>query len=359
MSFKGYVKFLSFERDFYDKLSRIPEIDEPSLTYAQLLNISEGLSPSISLGTGGLMFELFVLRFGIARHRKVIVEEKVESKLKDEIVKRYILQFWFECISKLPMVKRRSNTQLYLATMALEYRGLSRLGIQFLALCGVATNPRTYDRKRLVSLKNYGESIGLQLSLGGYVICFDNYCHQYFMPRLSTNRDKIMLQTNCTVVAASVTQEYTDTRFVRTPSGRVLPSVPPAKHLLYKYVQSFIDDLKNALCDIGDSTGDNYKYWPIARVVIDNVRKVPAELDAPNPTDENHDHSRGLKNFRPLMVSADHPSSNEGTANTMTRVFKMCKDVLQHSYVFARVDIDPWMKWLRVCFLQLIQLIFS
>ena len=83
-------------------------------------------------------------------------------------------------------------------------------------------------------------------------------------------------------------------------------------------------------------------------MAVDNVRKMPAELDEPNPLEENRDHSRGLKNFRPWFVSADNPSSNEGTANTMTRIFKAGREVLRHSYLFARMDIDPWMKWLRV-----------
>ena len=112
------------------------------------------------------MFELFVLRFGIERHRKAISDSKMDSKTQTEIIKRYTMLFWFECISKLPQVKRRSNTQLYLATLALEYRGLSRVGIQFLSLCGVATSPRTYDRKRIANIDMYDKNINLRLQLG-------------------------------------------------------------------------------------------------------------------------------------------------------------------------------------------------
>ena len=83
-------------------------------------------------------------------------------------------------------------------------------------------------------------------------------------------------------------------------------------------------------------------------MVVDNVHKVPAELDVENPLDENNDHSHGLAHFRPWFVSADNPSSNQGTANTMTRLYKASKEVLRHSYPFFKMDIDPWMKWLRV-----------
>ena len=169
------------------------------------------------------------------------------------------------------------------------------------------------------------------------------------MPRIDAKRENIMLQANCTVHAISVTQTIVDTRFVRSPTtGVVYPSVPPAKVILAKYIAPLIDELKLALFKIGDRTGDNYNYWPIAGVVIDDVRKVPAELDNPNPADENQDHSRGLRNLRPWFVSADNPASNQGTANTMTRIYKAGRPILEHSYMFACMDIDPWMKCLRV-----------
>ena len=41
---------------------------------------SEDLIPSVHLGTGGFMFELFILRFGIARHREALEDGPVSSR---------------------------------------------------------------------------------------------------------------------------------------------------------------------------------------------------------------------------------------------------------------------------------------
>lgn len=359
MSFSAFLKFFEAERTFYYDLARHPKLDDPQLTYEDLLGICEKIMPSVCLRTGGLMFESFVIRFGIRRHRECLLEGKLESKVRAEIIRSYTMLFWFEVVTKVVHINRKANTPLFLVTLALEYRGLSRLGIQFLAFCGVATNPRTYDRKRTANLGSYGTYLQSLLSIGGYLIPFDNYCHQYFMPRIETKRDKIMLQTNCTVVAISVTPTIVDTRFVRAPNGVVYPSIPPKKVILFRYLRNFVAELKNSLCDIGDRTGDNYTYWPIARVVRDNVRRIPAQLDQPNPQDENKNHDRGLKNFKPWFVSPDHPASNQGTANIMTRIYKECKQVLQHSYILSRMDVDPWMKWLRVISLSLSRFLTS
>lgn len=118
MSYRRFVHFVNFERRFYDELSKQPKLDEPSMAYEDLMSISQALFPCAFLSTGGMMFDLFVLRFGIERHRKAMMDEKMDTKIGEEIVKRCTMLFVFECISKLPQVKRRSNTQLYLTTLA-------------------------------------------------------------------------------------------------------------------------------------------------------------------------------------------------------------------------------------------------
>ena len=79
MSFRDYLYFVKMERGFYSELAKNEMLEDPSLTYDGLLSLSESIIPSYSLNTGGLMLELYVLRFGIERHRKAIEDRKVNS----------------------------------------------------------------------------------------------------------------------------------------------------------------------------------------------------------------------------------------------------------------------------------------
>lgn len=360
MPLKEYRQHIDLERAFYDKLANYKELHDPSITVDGILKLCETIEPSEFLGTGGMYFELFILRFGMEKHRKTILslltteDGKMQTEDQEAMYKEYALRFWFETISKLAMVKRKCNTQLFLFTLAMDYRGLSRMGIQYLAFCGVATHPRTFDRKRNVDISTYENVIKLLLTTGSAVIGWDNFCHSFWSPKIDVGREYITMNTNCTVGALSVTEHPIDNRFIYDSEGKIIPSVPESKFTLAKYVEQVISELKDALCDIKDVTGDLYTYWPMARVVRDVVQRVPAQLDHPLPTDDNKDHSRGLKHFIPWFVSADNPSSNQGTANTFTRIIRDCKENLKKSYIYLRIDGDPYMKVLRVIFFMVL-----
>ena len=88
MSLKHCLYFINVERDLYSKLAERDLLEDPSLTYDGLMKLSEEILPSTILETGGFMFKLFVLRFGIERYRKAMSETKMDSKTQTEIIKR-------------------------------------------------------------------------------------------------------------------------------------------------------------------------------------------------------------------------------------------------------------------------------
>lgn len=361
--YHDYYHFIDLEYIFYEKLATREELNDPSLTYESLFDLCDAISPSLVLGTGGILFELFILRFGAHKHRSLLRKQldlrpgkPLHLEDHNEIVRQYSLLFWFEVISKLPLTNRNCNTQLFLFTLALEYRGLSRLGIQYLALCGAATNPRTFDRKRLQELSHYDSTITRLVDNGQAVFGFDNYSHFFWTPKIAVGQSSSKLGTNCTVGAISIPQITLPNNILYNLNGDIIPSTPRVKVTLACYVKPFINDLKHILCDIKDVTGDHYTYWPLARVVRENISTVPASVqiqgDKQDEKDENQDHSRGLKHFRPWFVSADDPSSNFGTTNTIVRFFKEGMEALKRKYLYVRMDVDLWMKWLRVMFLH-------
>lgn len=70
--FSDYYHFIDIETTFYEQLAACPELDDPSLTYEALLALCDQICPSLVLGTGGLMFELFILRFGSREHCQLL-----------------------------------------------------------------------------------------------------------------------------------------------------------------------------------------------------------------------------------------------------------------------------------------------
>lgn len=364
--FSGHYYYIDFERKFYRRLATRDELHSPNLTYTTFMDICDEIEPSLIFGTGSIMFELYVLRFGSDKHRALLrrqIRENPGIPLDpldhEEILKKYSLLFYFECISKLPLVNRNCNTQLFLLTLALEYRGLSRLGIQFLALFGAAANPRTFDRKRNVELEKYDKALKLHIDKGEVVFGMDNFCHSFWNSRIETGKKNSIKSANVMVGAVSIPQVILPNEIRYTLQGNIIPSVPTEKVTLACYVRAFLNDLKRVLWDIKDKTGDFYTYWPVSRVVRQNITTIPAsaqfdQVNVSGQPDENKDHARGLRNFRPWFVSGDNPSSNFGALNSMLRLFKEALDVLNRRYLYVRIDVDLYMKWLRVLTLILL-----
>ena len=80
------------------------------------------------------------------------------SSLQDftkQILTTFTLPFWFHVITTSPCINRTRNKPLAQLTLMLEYRGLSRFGIEILAACKVATHTSTHDRIRDTRLLIY------------------------------------------------------------------------------------------------------------------------------------------------------------------------------------------------------------
>ena len=192
VDYNGYLGFVDLERDFYTALAKRDELNDPSLTYNQLFDICRDILPGKCPGLPGLMFELFVLRFGQKKDREILLKDPNENRIDVEtikaLMKKYALRFWFETITKLTNNHPCANTQVFLFTLSLEYRGLSRLGIQYLAFCGVANNPRTYDRKRDAKIESYDADLKIDIEMRQCIFAWDNFCKQWFTPAIKSGR---------------------------------------------------------------------------------------------------------------------------------------------------------------------------
>lgn len=286
----------SFERSLLDMLCSFDEFSSCSISAHTVLLLSEKLAPSFVLGFGGILFEVFVLRLSNqSTHDSLmkLIREKTESsftilqnqELKNKLKTTFMLPFWFHIIRTSASLNRKRNKALAQWTLMLEYRGLSRFGIEILAACKVATHPRTHDRKRNNRLLNYDNDNKRIILQGKAVIAIDNYSHFYGSATISLNRPNQLLLANNTVAGLSVLRTPLELNFIHTPSGEIRPSVPRHRDVLATYVDQFLANLINALQDTNSKTSKPYLFWEISRVVEEKVNTIPLRPKLHRDTD--------------------------------------------------------------------------
>ena len=198
--------------------------------------LSEKLSPSYILGSGGVLFESFILRRCSVKDHNMfmtLVRQKknsglqifVNEEFKNKLVSKFSIPFWYHVIQCCASIHQRNNNKpLEQLTLNLEYRGLSRFGIEIMAACGAATPPRTHDRKRNENLLKYDEENKQIVLEGQAVIAIDNYSHFYGSPTVSLKRTNQIILANNTVAGLSLIREPVNLDFVYTQGMKfVLP----------------------------------------------------------------------------------------------------------------------------------------
>lgn len=356
MDSDSLVKHASLERRILIQISKRSEISDPSLNFEQVLLLSESVCPSLYLGAGGVLFELYILRLGKPRHVSFIETGlsnvgQVEIdflKKKESLLKDHALPFWFYVISSLPCVNQKCNTQLYRFSLNLEYRGLSRFGFQILSSCKVALNPRTYDRKRASHLVSYDNENKKFILDNKVLLCFDNYNHYYSNPLVSLNKQSNLALANFTVVGLTYLRTEIDNSHIKLPNGIIRTSVPKKLLALGAFVKSVRKLLHQTFNGFNDQVSAPYQYWEISRVVRERISCIPMRSEVKLITDDPHPE-RGLSLYRPFMVSNQNTGSNKGLANVLTKILQLVSGLLATSYFYLRVDVDIYMKILRVC----------
>ena len=181
------------------------------------------------------------------------------------------------------------------------------------------------------------------------VIGFDNYHHAYGSSVNNKVRNTQLVLANFTVFGISLCKEEVDTSFVYDDFKDPLPSVPPAKESLLKYVDPIMDKIRTDLCDMNDTSGRDYCYWNVSRVVRDDLRAVP--IRAYNNIDAKAENDRGRENYKPCFVSGRNSASNIGVAHILSHVFNAIKDIhYQSRYSFVKMDVNLYVKFLQVLF---------
>lgn len=125
-----------------------------------------------------------------------------------------------------------------------------------------------------------------------------------------------------------------------------MTSVPPTLKVLAAFIRNVLATLKHSFHTFAGLLTAPYKFWEVSRVVREKIASIPLESKIRLPSDE--DRPRGLSNYRPFKVSKHNTASNEGLANIFIQMIKLTSDVVQKEYFYLRVDVDLYMKIIRV-----------
>lgn len=348
-----FVGVWKTEHKLYKKLARDPVILNHETTITGILTRIEFLARSCVLGTGGWLFESYILRCGMTSDREMLQKQILKNIPFDDwviahLVRSYSVQFWYQVITSIHKVNKFACEPLQMFTLLLEYHGLSRLGTHLLAFCGGCLLPRTNDRNRDTKLVQYDEESKKFILEGKAVIAFDNYSHSFGSAAMRLNKGTHMNHMNVTVGGLSIMKHPVDQSFV-LQRGEFCHSIPSSKAELEPFVEVVLDRLCNALVEIQQETKKDFSYFEIARCVREDIETVPLTSREVEKEDSKIEDHFDLHSFRPLFVSDRNSAENEGMAHLMSYIFNLCIEVIgNHKYVYVRMDAAVFCKWLRV-----------
>lgn len=107
-----------------------------------------------SVGTGGILFEMFLGFYASYSSRRLWIHLKQEvkdnphsdvSEVVESIVCKSRNSFYFHLLSCLRSRGTSVNKQLFYLTLIMQHKGLSRSGMQLLGLMNLCLSPRSYD----------------------------------------------------------------------------------------------------------------------------------------------------------------------------------------------------------------------
>jgi hypothetical protein len=170
----------------------------------------------------------------------------------------------------------------------------------------------------------------------------DNYNHAYGSPVVSLEQKNMLRMANFTVCGISVCQHMVDNTFVLDDSDMPLPSLPDQKVTLAAFIRPLLNQIAQAIATMTD-----FCYWPLARVVRDEVGAVPLrpENKQPNP------HSRGRKLYKPWFVSGRNCASNIGILHVFTNLYNEYQHLHgQEKYGYFKADVSIYLKFIQIVY---------
>ena len=306
----------------------------------------EEVDKSSIIGTGGWLFESYILRHGASADVKMIEMRLAKGKSLSpkecsQLLTKYSLRYWLHVMMSIHHVNRFAIEPLQMFSLLLEYYGLSRQGMYILAQCGPATLPRTNDRNKKAKLDTFIDSNARVIIGNKAVICFDNYNHSWGSAAMKLNRKTHMINMNVTVAGISVMKRDTDQSFVLI-NGYWRHSIPNKKSFLSRFIEPMINKLAKTQDQLLQETGSGLNYYETARCVKEEIETVPITSHETMDEDEEEEDHFSLDSYRPAFVSVRDTSENLGMAHLMSRIFYLASDVLKtKQYVYVR--------WMQLC----------
>jgi len=345
-------------RALYITLGKALNFHEGKINIKNFMIICEKIKPSRVIKTGGIFFENFILEsctYNDAKLLKQMILRKTKYS-NDEInylIITYSMKFWFNTLILLKRLNQQNNYHLTMINLYLDYRGLSRRGLELLSLLGVGISIRTNDRKKRFLLLQYENELLNLFKISNPIMAIDNYNGAYGNSAQHVAKPSQIALCNVTVCGLINPPKYVNNNFIFNDDNLIVPALPRVEIQLIKYLKSFINDLHISSNNINNNYNDESKYvqsyrkylfWEQSRVVEINMNQVPSVGDIDNP-------DYGLKNYRPWNVLPFNTAANLDMGNIYLHLNSHYKKIYQRNqYGYLRVDVSIYRKLLQMIY---------
>ncbi len=193
-------------------------------TYSEILEMAERICPTyLHFGGGQLFLSWFIENGKLSIRQWADTEENWSEELRRLIRKEEVPRWIFHILSSLNGISQKNTAQLFYPTLALDFKGLSRTGMNIQAATGAALQAKQYDRMK-AEVVQQEKRVSLQiLHEKSAVIWVDNFSKIYrniqYRSQYGAYRD-----ANYTAMAFLYNTEHVvDMSYMYLPNGGLVP----------------------------------------------------------------------------------------------------------------------------------------
>ncbi len=337
---RSVLTFLKNSRNW--KLSLAKELNKlpQRATTGEILTIAEEICPTPYHFGGGYLFLSWFLENGKKSIREWAEgEENWSQQLRDKIREKEVPRWIFSIVTSMKGISQKNTSQLFYTTLVLEWKGLSRTGLDLYATMGGALQAKQYtEMKKELTQQEKQKTMDLYLSRF-FVIWVDNFSKIYCNPflRIANGIHKDCNYTVMSFFSAKNNQnkeqnmEFTYTRAGVLISGSSWMML--TENFLNNCTQSFQRfDNYAKVSYYATCYAAQLEYTEFVVSSSHHHINTPAYSDSPN----------GMDGMRTAGMLSANISANRGLEEVLQHIKAMANE---RGNVYQSVVVDPGIYW--------------
>lgn len=319
------------------KLGKILNKLERRATTRDILDIAENICPTVHEFGGGQLFLSWVLENGKKSIMKWMEEENGEwsKELRKELLRKEVPRWVMHTIVTINTISQKNTKQLFYPSLVLEWKGLSRTGMDIISHMGHSLQAKQYLlMKHELAMQEKTKSLDILLTMNP-VVWVDNFAKNhgvvFYRTSVGTYYD-----ANYTAMALMYSSEHVqDMSIKRLSSGGVIPCCSPL----------MLNQQARARCAASFNQFDKYNKV----LLYDNCKARQPEYEAFIIAPQHHvidhdiygDSPNGMKDLRTFGMIDSNISEQKGLLEVIEYLYKL----LDAQNKYMSVVVDPGIYW--------------